>query len=169
MRLGALQQIKFFFQLGGAHLLQIFFHALQALFDLAEIADHQIELDILDVAQRIDRADVGDGSVFKGANHVGQRVDVAQVPDVGGLFQSFLADGADVHVFDRSVGELLGVVERRELVKAVVGDFGDSDVGLARVGVGWLGKMRLGENAEQRCLAYLGQANNAGFHKEALR
>jgi hypothetical protein len=27
--------------------------------------------------------------------------------------------------------------------------------------------MRLGKNLKQRCLAYLRQANNAGFHKEA--
>jgi len=47
---GALEQLEFFFQIGGAHLLQVFFHALQTFFNLAKIADHQIELDVLDVA-----------------------------------------------------------------------------------------------------------------------
>jgi hypothetical protein len=28
--------------------------------------------------------------------------------------------------------------------------------------------MRLGQNSKQRCLAYLGQADNAGFHKGLL-
>jgi hypothetical protein len=39
---------------------------------------------------------------------------------------------------------------------------------LARIGVSLLGEMRLGQNAEERCLAYLWQANNASFHKKSF-
>ena len=100
---------------------------------------------------------------------MGQRIHIAQVADVGAFFERFLADGADVDVFDGGVGELLRVVQRGQPVEAVVGNFGDADVGLARVGIGLVGKIRLGENAEQRCLAYLGQANDASFHRDSRR
>ena len=76
MRLRALQQLEFFFELGRLHLLQVFFHALQPFFDLAEIADHEIEFDILDVAQRIDSPTCGMEWIIESAKHVGQRVDL---------------------------------------------------------------------------------------------
>ena len=68
-----------------------------------EVADHQVELDVLDVAQRIDGADVGDGVVFEGAQHVDQRIHVAQAGEERGLLQRLLADGGDVGVFHRGV------------------------------------------------------------------
>ena len=110
--------------------------------------------------------DVRNGGILKGANHVGQRVHIAQVPDVGALLEGFLANGAHIHIFDGGVGELLRVVECRQAIEAFVRHLGHSDVGLARVGVRLVGKMRLGENAEQRGLAYLRQANNASFHRK---
>jgi hypothetical protein len=99
---------------------------------------------------------------------VGERIHLAQVADVGRFLERVLANGADVDVFHRGVGQLLGVVERGQPVEAVVGNLGDADVRLARIGMGLGRKMRLGQDAEQRCLAYLGQANNAGFHKKLL-
>ncbi len=86
--------------------------------------------------------------------------------DVAGFLQSFLADRADVHVLDGSVSQFLGIVKRGQPVEAVVGDFGDSSVGFARISV-CRREMRFGENSEQRCFAYLRQANDASFHKEA--
>jgi hypothetical protein len=53
-----------------------------------------------------------DGVVFKSAKDVDESVDLAQVPDVGGLFQRVLPDGADIDVFDRGMGQLLRLVER---------------------------------------------------------
>ena len=105
--------------------------------------------------------------IFKHPDHVSQGVHLAQVADVGRFFQRILANRADVDVFDGGMRQLLRVVERGQVVEAVVGNLGDSDVRLARVGVG-LRKMRLGQNSEQRCLAYLGQANNAGLHKSSF-
>src|ERR1700685_3819901 len=63
--------------------------------------------------------------------------------------------------------QLLRAVERGQPVEPVVRNFRDADVRFARVGACLFGKVRLGENLKQRCLAYLRQANNAGFHKEA--
>ena len=85
---------------------------------------------------------------LKGAKDVDERVDLAEMADVSGFFQGVLADGAYVYVFDGGVGELLRVVERGEFVEAVVGDFGDSDVGFARVGVGAFGEADFGEDSE---------------------
>ena len=61
--------------------------------------------------------------------------------EIGGLLKGILADGADFHVFHGCMRQLLGIVERGQTVEAVVGDLSDSDMGLARVGVGLLGKM----------------------------
>ena len=133
MGVGALEQFEFFFQFRRLHLLQIFFQALETFFDLAEIADHEIELDVLDVAQGIDLRHERNRGIFENADHVGERVDLTQMADVGGLFQRVLADSADVDVFDGGVGQFLGVVERGQTVEAVVGNFGDADVRFARI------------------------------------
>ena len=66
--------------------------------------------------------------------------------DVAAFFQSVLANGADVDVFDRRMRELFGIVERGQAIETVVGNLGDADVSLARVGVGLRGNMRLGKN-----------------------
>ncbi len=80
MRFRLDQQLVFFFQFRRLHLLQVFFQPLQPLLDLAKIADHQVELDILDVAQRVDRPDVRNGIVFKRPQHVDQRVHLRRWP-----------------------------------------------------------------------------------------
>jgi hypothetical protein len=88
--------------------------------------------------------------------------------EIGGLFQGVLADGADIHVFHRRVRQFLGIVERGQAVEAIVRHFGDTDVRLARVGISLFGETRLGQNAEERCLAYLRQADNASFHMKSF-
>ena len=97
-----------------------------------------------------------------------ERIDAAQVGDVGGLFQRFLADGAHVNVFDRRMRQLLRVIERGQLVEALVGNFGHSYMSFARIRKSWSGKIRLGQYAEQRCLAHLRQADNSSFHESVL-
>ena len=82
-----------------------------------------------------------DGVVFECAKNVNEGVHLAQMSDVGGLFERVLADGADVDVFDRSVGELFRMIERGQFVEAFVGNLGDSDVGLARIRILLLRKM----------------------------
>ena len=81
--------------------LQIFFEALKPLFHLRQIADHQVEFDVLDVAQGIDGADMRNRIVLEGAQHMDQRVDIAQAGKERGLLQRLLPDGGDVDKFDR--------------------------------------------------------------------
>ncbi len=57
----------FLFEIRGSHLLQILLQPLQALLDLRQVRNHQIEFDILDIAQRIDRSHVRNRVVFESA------------------------------------------------------------------------------------------------------
>ena len=93
-----------------------------------------------------------------------QSVDLAQVPDVDSFFQRVLADGSDVDVFDRRVGEFLWLVQSSQAVKPIIRNLGDANVRLAWIGEGVRGEGRPGEHAKQRSLAYLRQADNSGFH-----
>ena len=165
MDLGALEQLVFFFQLGGAHLLQVFFQALESLLHLAKIVDDQVEVDVLDVAQRIDRADVRDRRVVENAHHVGQRIDVAQVGGEGGFFQRLLAEGGNVGVFHAGVHQLLRVVERGQAVKSVIRNLGDTEMRLARI-ARTMRDVLPGQHDEERSFAYLRQADDSGFHKK---
>jgi len=96
-----------------------------------------------------------------------ERVDLTEMADVGGLFEGVLSYSADVDVLDGGVGEFLGVVEVGELVEPIVGNFGDSDVGFARVGIGAFGEADFGEDSEERGLADLGKTDDAGFHGDS--
>ena len=145
---GAEKESLFAFEFAGAALLEVLLEALEALLNLAEVADDQIEIDVLDVAQGIDRADVGDGIVLEGAQDVDERVDVAQAGEESSFFEGFFADGGDVGVFDGGVGGLFGAVEGGELVEAGIRNSGDADVLLAGIGVGLLLELGLGENLE---------------------
>ena len=98
--------------------------------------------------KRVDGTDVRNRIVFKRPENVNERVHLAQMADVGGLFQRVLADGAYVHVLDRGVRQFLRMVERGQFVEALVGDFRDADVRLARVRIRLLGKMDLRQNAK---------------------
>ena len=100
MRLGRFHKLKFFFQVRRAHLLEIFFQAFQAFFDLPKIANHQIEFHILDVTQWVDRADMRNARIIESTHNVRQRIHVPQTSEVGCLFQGFLANRANVNVFD---------------------------------------------------------------------
>jgi hypothetical protein len=64
------------------------------------------------------------------------------------------------------VRQFLGIVESSQAVEAIVGNFRHANVSIARIRL--CRKVRLGQNPEQRCLAYLGQANDASFHKNSF-
>ena len=83
---------------------------------MPEVADHEIKLDVLDIAQGVDAADVRNRRIVKGSQHVGQRIHATQMREIGGLFKRILSNGADVHIFHRSVRQLFGVVERGQTV-----------------------------------------------------
>ena len=61
------EELVFFFEFGCLHLLQVFFEAFEAFFDLAEVADHEIEFDVLNVAEGIDGMDEWNVVALKGA------------------------------------------------------------------------------------------------------
>jgi hypothetical protein len=135
-------------ELAGAALLEVFFETFEALLDLAEVADDEVEVDVLDVAEGVDGAYVGDGIVLEGAQDVNERVDVAQAGEEGGFFEGLFADGGDVGVFDGGVGCLFRVVKGREFVESGVRYSCDADVLLAGIGVSLLFEFGLGEDLE---------------------
>ncbi len=100
------------------------------------------------MSQGVDGPNMRNLIAFERSQDVDKRIHLAQMADVGGLFQRVLADGAYVDVFHRGVRQLLRVVERGQFIEALVGDFRDSDVGLARVRKRALGKICLGQNAK---------------------
>ena len=166
--LARIEQVMFALDLRRLHLLQVFLHALQALLDLAQIVDDEVEVDVLDVAQRIDGADVRDGVVFEGADDVGQRVDVAEVGREGGLVQRFFARARRRRRTRRWRGSsFLRVVKRGQAVETVVGNLGDAEMRLARIAAA-LRHLLPGQHNEERSFAYLRQAYDAGFHKVAI-
>ena len=105
------------------------------------------------------------GVVFKRAENVNERVHLAQMADVGGLFQRVLADGADVDVFDRGVRQLLRVVERGQLVEALVGTLATPMCASRGFENACSERLTLSE-CEKRCLADLRQTDDASFHGE---
>ncbi len=88
MLFGFDHQLVLFLELGRAHFFQVFDQAFEALLDLAEVVDHQVELDVAGVARGIDGAHVRHGRIVEGAQHVHQRVHVAQRGGVGGVLQA---------------------------------------------------------------------------------
>ncbi len=110
----------------------------------------------------------GDGVVLKDAQHVDQGIDAAQVGKIGGLLQSLLPDCAHVGVLHLGVNEFARVALRGQPVETVVGNRGDADVRLARVGAA-VRDIRAGENLEQRGLAHLGQTDDSSLHIDIYR
>ncbi len=106
-------------------------------------------------------------SLFEGAQHVNQRVHIAQAGQERGLFQRLLPDGRHVNKFNRCVGGLFRRVERRELIQPLVGHARHADVLLARVAA--ILEFGLGKNLEQRSFAHLRQADNASLHIRSVR
>src|SRR5689334_8885161 len=143
------QQFVFALELSCFHFLKIFFQAFQAFLNLAEITNNQIEVDVLDIAQRVDLTDMRNRGIIKCAYYMSERINLAQMSDVSALLERFLADCANINVFHRSVNQLFGVVEHGEPIEAVIGNFGDPNVGFTRVGEGMLRKLRLGKDTEQ--------------------
>ena len=76
---------------------------------------------------------VRNGVVLEGANHVRQGVHIAQVGGESSFVQRLLAERRDVSILDAGVHQLLGVVERGQAIETIVGDFGDAEMGLARI------------------------------------
>ena len=161
---------SFSFSSSGVLLLeQILLHPLQPRFHLSQVADHQVELDVGDVANRIERAaGVRNRVILKDAQHVDQRIDRAQVGKISGLLQRLLPNRAHVGILHLRVNQFARIALRRQPVQPVVGNRGDADVRLARVGAA-VGDIRAGKYLEQRGLAHLGQADDSSLHIDIYR
>ena len=100
----ALQDLELVVEVGVLDLLAVPVEAFQALLDHHQVAEDQLGLDIVEVAQRVDRALlVRHGVALEDAEHVGQGVHHAQAAQVARLAQSFLGDGREVEVLDGGV------------------------------------------------------------------
>ena len=85
--------------------------------------------------------------VLESSHHMGDGIHVAQMGDIAGFLQRVLANRPEVNILNRSMSQLLGIALRRQAVEAIVGDLGDPDVCVSRVGLG--GRKRcLGEDRE---------------------
>ena len=131
---------------------------------MPKIVDQQIEIEVLDVAERIDLAHVRDGWIVEGADHVREGIHIAEIGSEGRLLQRLLADGRDVGVLHPCVDELLRIEEHRQFVEPLIGDDRHAEVGFSRVR-GSVGDIGFRQHDEERGFAYLRQAYNSGFHK----
>ena len=97
------------------------------------------------------------------AQHVDERIDVAQAGQEGGLLQCFLADSGHVGVLHRGVDNL-AVVRGRRAYPAARRAPATPRCASRGIGVAGVSTLRPGKNLEQGCLAYLRQTDNSSFH-----
>ena len=144
---------------------------LEAALGHRQVGQDELEVEALEVARRVDAA-VGMRvrRVLEGADHVEQRVGVAQPRQVVGR-QLLGADvplgrrrgRRQVHVRDVGLHDLLRLEDRGQPVEPVVGHLDDADVeGDAAVAAG-LG-MAAGERVEDGRLARSGKPDDGGLH-----
>ena len=164
-RLGAGEDLELVVQAGVLDLLAVFFEALEAFLNHHEVAEDQLGLDVLQVAHGIDGAFfVGDGGILEEAQDVGHGVDHAQAGQIGRIAQGLFGDGREIQVLDGGVRDLGGGENARQLSQARVGHLGHAQARLH--GADASGFVDTGEDGEERCLAYHGQADNGCFHRE---
>jgi hypothetical protein len=97
------------------------------------VGEHQLEVDRLDVARRVDRAlRVRQLGVLEDAHHVHQRVDRRSLSRSTASAALAALDARDVDVAHRRRGELLGVEQVAQLLEPRVRHLGDPHVGLGR-------------------------------------
>ncbi len=150
--------------------LEVFLHALQAALDLFEVGEHQLQIERLRVAQRIDAARrMRHGGIVEDAQHVGQRVHFAQRRQRGiarSLFFRGAGDAAHVHVFHRGVGDLFRLIKRGQLIDARLRHARHAHVrGASRR---FFVQMSPRQNAEESCFADLRQPHDSRLHKPQI-
>ncbi len=141
----------------------------EAVFDRLEVLELQLGVDHLLVAHGVDRAvDVGDVAVFEAAQHVDDRVrvaDVAQELVAQPLaLRGSLDEPRDVDDFDRGGDHALGLVDLGQTDQPLVGHGDDAYVGLDRA-EREIGRLRLGvrQTVEQGRLADVRQPYDAAL------
>ena len=103
--------------------------------------------------------------VFEYANDMRQRVHFAELRQRRGFPALFADNTAHIHVLDRRVSDLFGLVERRELIDTRLWNPRDTNMRrlLARARV----QMRLRQNLEERGLAGLWKSYDPCLHGPA--
>ena len=139
--------------------------------DRLQVGEHQLGVDCFDVADRVDRAvHVRDVGVLKAPHHVQDRVDVADVAEELVAEPLPLAgaanDAGDVHELQDRGQDFLRRDVRLDPPQPRVGNRNGADVRLDRAErVVFAGDARRREGIEQRALADVRQAYDAGFHR----
>ena len=135
-----------------------------------EIGQHQLGLDGLDVADRVDFAvDMGDVAIDETAHDMGDGVafaDIGQELVAEALtLRSAANQAGDVDEGETRRDDFLGAGDFGQHVKARIGHGDVADIGLdgAEGIIGRLGRGRLRQRVEQGRFADIGQADNAAF------
>ena len=129
--------------------------ATHALLHHHKVAEDQLDLHVLEIAHRVDRPlFMGHGIAIKHAQHVRKRVGYAQACKVARVAQRFLGNRRKVQILNRCVGDLGWLIQIRERIDAIVGNFGDADASFQRTHA--RGFVHTRKDGEQTCLAYHG-------------
>ena len=135
------------------------------------VGQHQLDLDRLDVRERLDRArHVDHVGVLEAADDLEDGVDLADVAEELVAepfpFARPLHDPGDVHEAERRGDELLGDDVLADHRQAIVGDAHDPFVRLdgAEGVIRALGCLGAREGVEQGALAHVGQTDDTGSH-----
>ena len=165
----ALQQLTF-----GSELLVAALHGLLALVDAAlhhlDVRHHQLQVDDVDVAQRIGAAlHVGDIAVLEAANHMDDGIggaDVAQELVAQTLALACALDQTgDVNELDDGGGGLLGGIEIAQPLQPLIGHGDHAHIGVdGAEGIVVGGNTGIGDGIEQSGLANIGQSDDTKFH-----
>ena len=139
-----------------------------AAFEAFEISEHQLGLDRLDIADRVDRAlDMDDIVVAEAAHDMGDRIDLADMAEKL-VAQPLAAGGAahqpgDVDEFELGRDDLCRFRQARADREPLVGHRDPPDIGLDRAErvICRLGRFGRGQGVEEGGLADIGQADDA--------
>ncbi len=119
--LADLQDLKLFFEGRILEFLDVLFQALQPLLDHGEVGEDQLQFDVFDVALGVN------GGFFhrhrivcKGADHVDERVELAQSLRLHARARHFDDAAGRVHVFDGGVGVLHRLEHGNQAVEALI-------------------------------------------------
>ena len=144
-------------------------------FEAFEIGEHQLGLDRLDIADRIDRTfDVNDVAVSKAAHDMGDRIDLADVAEKL-IAEPLAAGGAahqagDIDKFELSWDDLGRFREARADREPLVRHGNAPDIGLDRAKrvIRSLGRGGRGQGVEQSGLADIRQSDDAAAEPHRL-
>ncbi len=161
--LAAFQHRELAIQLLILQLLAILIEAFHALLDHHKIAQHEFDIDVLHVANRVHRSFfVRHRIAVEEAQDVGQSVGDTHAGEVTRVAQRFFRDGRKIEILDRGVSHLGRFEDFRQLFEARIGNLGHADASFH--GPDARRFVDAGENRKQRCLAYHGQADNSCLH-----